>query len=154
MKDTYPDFWGNSKTTLTGFWPLPLVDNFTICIRLHWGCNSVGSHASVWGKRTLITGSVGGAVVGPPTCKMGTFFHIPWNDFYCNTQSLGVSPEALFNWKLLLIGIVSAKGIWKHVPILQVGGPAPAPHTLHIIRVLLPHTEAYDPTLLQHHYML
>ena len=28
---------------------------------VQWGCKSVGSHASVWGKTTLITGSVGGA---------------------------------------------------------------------------------------------
>ena len=50
--------------------------------------------------------------------------------FIVNTQSLEVSPEAPFNWKLLLTGIVSSKGIWKNVPILQVGWPTPYPsHT-------------------------
>ena len=39
--------------------------------------------------------------------------------FIVNTQSLEVSPEAPFNSELLLIGIVSAKGIWKNVIILQ-----------------------------------
>ena len=46
------------------------------------------------------------------------------NDFYCNSQSFRDCPEAPFNWKLLLIGIVSAKGIWKKVSNLQVGGAA------------------------------
>ena len=55
-----------------------------------------------------------------------------------------VSTAATFTWKLLLIGIVSAKGIWKKFPNLQVGGPAPAPPTLSVIRVVLPHTEACD----------
>ena len=41
----------------------------------------------------------------------------------------------------------------KKRPILQVGGPAPAPPTLPVIRVVLPHTEACDPTLLQPHCM-
>ena len=36
----------------------------------------------------------------------------------------------------------------KKRPILQVGGPTP---TLPVIRVVLPHTEACDPTLLQPH---
>ena len=31
---------------------------------------------------------------------------------------------------------------------------APAPPTLPVIRVVLPHTEACDPTLLQPHYIL
>ena len=60
------------------------------------------------------------------------FGHYNESDFYCNTQSLGVFP----------------KGIWKNVPILQVGGPAPAPPKLPVIRVVLPHTEACDQTLL------
>ena len=65
-----------------------------------------------------------------------------------------VSPEALFNGKLLLIGIVSSKGIWKNVPILQMIGPISAPPTLPVIRVVLPHTEACDPILLQPHNTL
>ena len=60
------------------------------------------------------------------------------------SQNLSASPEAPFNWKLLLIGIVSAKGIWKKVPILQVGGPAHARPTPPVIRVVLLHTEAVD----------
>ena len=124
-------------------------------------CKSVGAHASVWGKTTLITGSAGGAGAGPPTCKMGTFFHIPLaltmpisNNFQSRRasgetpklwvlqfQSLGVSPEAPFNWKLLPIGIISVKGIWKNAPILQVVGPAPDPPTPLVIRVVLLHTE-------------
>ena len=43
-----------------------------------WGWKSVGSHASVWGKTTLITGSVGGAGTGHPTCKMGMILLGPW----------------------------------------------------------------------------
>ena len=39
----------------------------------------------------------------------------------------------------------------KYVPILQVDGPALAPPTLPAIRLVLPHTEACDPTLLQAH---
>ena len=43
---------------------------------------TVGFHKSlrgpsVWSKTTLIKGHVGGAGACPPTCKMGTFFHIP-----------------------------------------------------------------------------
>ena len=72
------------------------------------------------------------------------------DEFYFNTQSLVVSPDAPFDWKLLLIGIVSAKGIWKKVPILQVGGPAPARPTLPVIRVVLLHTEAMDKDLCPH----
>ena len=45
------------------------------------------------------------------------------NDFYCNSQSFRDCPEGPFNWKLLLIGVVSAKEIRKKVPDLQVGGP-------------------------------
>ena len=45
--------------------------------------------------------------------KLLNFGYYNENDFYVygNTQSLGVYTEAPFNWKLLLIGIVSAKGI-------------------------------------------
>ena len=55
---------------------------------------------SVRSKTTLITGlcRVGGAGVGPPTCKMGTFFQIPLalimpisNNFQLN----GASEESL-----------------------------------------------------------
>ena len=49
-----------------------------------------------------------------------------------------------FNWKLFLIGIISAFGIWKKVPILKVGGPAQASPTSPVIRVVLLHTEAAD----------
>ena len=52
-----------------------------------------------------------------------------------------VSPEAAFNWKLLLTGIVSAKGIRKNYPGLQVGGATPAPSLPPIFRVVLLHTE-------------
>ena len=41
----------------------------------------------------------------------------------------------------MLIGLISVKEIWKNVPILQVGGPAPAPLTPPVIRVVLLHTE-------------
>ena len=77
--------------------------------------------------------------------------HIPilvWPDrhqkviFNVNTQSLKISPEAPFNWKLLKFGIVSAKGIRKYLPVLQVGGSAPAPPTPPVFRVVLLHTEA------------
>ena len=37
------------------------------------------------------------------------------------------------------------------VPILEVGEPVPAPPTLPVIRVVLPHTEACDPKHLQPH---
>ena len=84
--------------------------------------HTVGFHKSLrvpsaWSKTTLITGHVGGARVCPLTCKMelqeklSNFGYYFENDFYCNSQSFRVSPEAPFNWKLLLIGIVSAKGI-------------------------------------------
>ena len=54
--------------------------------------------------------------------------------------------EIVANWR----NLVSAKqGDLKKVPVLQVGGPAPAPPTLPVIRVILPHTEACGPTLLQ-----
>ena len=60
---------------------------------------------------------------------------------------MAVSPEAPFNWKMLPIGIVSAKGIWKKVSILQVGGSAPAPTTPPVIRIVLLHTEAANKDL-------
>ena len=47
------------------------------------------------------------------------------NFIVCNTLSLVVSPEAPFNWKLLLIGIGSVKGIIKKSPILQEGEARP-----------------------------
>ena len=60
--------------------------------------------------------------------------------FVCNSQSLTVSTEAPFIWKLMLIGKASAKGIWK---------TSPAPSKLPVIRVVLPHTEATDKDFLQ-----
>ena len=106
---------------------------FCVALRGHYfrrfqNCivHTVGFHKSlrgpsVWSKITLITGHVGGAGACPPTCKMEKFFHISLaltmpmnnikNNFYFNNQSLRVSPEAPFNWNLLLIGILSAKGI-------------------------------------------
>ena len=48
---------------------------------------------------------------------------------------------------MLPIGIVSAKGIWKKFPILQVGGPSPAPPTPPVIGIVLLHTEAADKDL-------
>ena len=41
--------------------------------------------------------------------------------------------EAQFYWKLLIIGIVSAKGIRKNVPVLQVGGQWARPFPSHMI---------------------
>ena len=74
------------------------------------GCKSVGSHASVWGKTNLIAGSVGGAGTGPPTCEMGTFFHIPLaltmptsNNFQLN-GALGETPKLwALQWKWHLL---------------------------------------------------
>ena len=65
--------------------------------------------------------------------KLSNFVYYIENDFYCNSQSFSVCPEAPFNLNLLLIGILSAKGIWKNVPILQVGGSSPAALTLLIL---------------------
>ena len=68
-----------------------------------------------------------------------------WNFDYNNksAQNVRVSPEAPFNWKLLQIDIVSAKGIWKNVLILQVvGGSYPATPTPPVIRVVLLNTES------------
>ena len=39
------------------------------------------------------------------------------------------------------MGIVSAKGIRKNVPVLQVGGHDPTPPTPPVFRVVLLHTE-------------
>ena len=72
--------------------------------------------------------------------KLSNFGYYIENDFYCNIQIFRVSPEAPFNWNLLLIGILSAKGIWK-ILILQVGGHAPAPPTCPVIRLILLRTE-------------
>ena len=80
--------------------------------------------------------------------KLPNFRYYNEDEFYWNAQSLVVSPDASFDWKLLLIaGVVSAKGIWKKVPILQVGGPAPARPTPPVIRVVLLHTKAVDKDL-------
>ena len=75
--------------------------------------------------------------------KLPNFRYYNEDEFYCNTQRLAVSPDAPFDCKLLLIGIVSAKGIFKKVPILQVGGPPTPP----VIRVVLLHTKAVDKDL-------
>ena len=56
-------------------------------------------------------------------------------------------PEAPFNWKLLPIDLVNAKGIIKKSPILQDGWLAPAPRTQPVIRVFLLHTEVADKDL-------
>ena len=45
--------------------PLTVVE---ICLR---------TKASVWSKTSLNTGSVGGAGLDPPICKMGTLFFMP-----------------------------------------------------------------------------
>ena len=66
--------WVLSKSNAYFFIFLKL---FILWKNIQWDCKSVGSHASIWGKTTLITGIVGGAEAGPPMCKMGTFFHIP-----------------------------------------------------------------------------
>ena len=61
------------------------------------------------------------------------------------TQSLGVSPEALFNWKLLLIGIVSAKeGDMKKRPHLTTG-PGPALPHWQLKAIFLAHFTIADP---------
>ena len=73
--------------------------------------------------------------------KLPNFRYYNEDEFYCNTQSLAVSPDAPFDWKLLLIGIVSAKGIWKKASILQVGGSAPVRPTTPVIRVVLLQSE-------------
>ena len=73
--------------------------------------------------------------------KLSNFGYYIENDFHCYSQSLKVSPEAPFYWKLLIIGKVSAKGIRKNVPGLQVGGHTPAPPTPPAFRAVLLHTE-------------
>ena len=84
--------------------------------------------------------------------KLSIFGYYNENDFYCNSQSFRVCPEVPFNWNLLLIGILSAKGIWKNVPILQVGGHALAPPTWPVLRVVLlqsegPRKDLWNPTV-------
>ena len=76
--------------------------------------------------------------------KLSNIDYYNKSHFHCNTQSSGVSSEAPFDWKLLRIDIVSAKGIWKNVPILQVGGSYPTTPTPPVIRVVLLNTEAMD----------
>ena len=73
--------------------------------------------------------------------EVSNFGYFIQNDFYCNIQSFRDCPETKFNCKLLLIGINSAKGIFKNVSIRKVGVPAPAPPTPPIIKVFLLHTE-------------
>ena len=73
--------------------------------------------------------------------KLSNFDHYNVSHFQCNNQSLKVSPETPFSWKLLIIGIVSAKGIRKNLPVLQVGRPAPAPPTPPVFWVVLLHTD-------------
>ena len=53
-----------------------------------------------------------------------------------------VPPESPFYWKLLKIGIRSAKNIRENDLIFQVLGFIPAPPTLPVLRVVLLHTEA------------
>ena len=43
-----------------------------------------------------------------------------------------------------------SQGYKKKVPILEIGGPAPAPPTLPVIRVVLLHVEAFAERLLRH----
>ena len=57
------------------------------------------------------------------------------------SQSLRVSLEAPFYWKLLLISIVSTKWKKQNFSVLQVGGPTPAPPTPPVLRAVLLHTE-------------
>ena len=58
--------------------------------------------------------------------KFSNFGYNIENDFHCNDQ-------------MLIIGIVSAKGIRKNVPVLQVGRHALAPPTPPVFRVVLFH---------------
>ena len=48
----------------------------------------------------------------------------------------------------------SVRDIRKNVPILQVGGSAPAPPTLPVIWVVLLHTEQIVQTLLFHYIFI
>ena len=73
--------------------------------------------------------------------KLSNFGHYIENDFHCYSQSLKVSPVAPFYWKLLIISIVRTKGIRKNIPVLQVGGHAPAHSTTPVFRVILLYTE-------------
>ena len=66
-----------TRATVSGLQPLPLYEP-KLC--------------------TLITGDVGGAGAGPPTCKMGTFFQIPLpltTPISNNFQLNGASEESL-----------------------------------------------------------
>ena len=69
--------------------------------------------------------------------ELSNFDYYNESHFQCNTQSLKVSPEAVFNWKLFIIGIVSAMWIRKNVTVLQVSEPAPDPPTPTVFRVVL-----------------
>ena len=53
--------------------------------------------------------------------KLSNLDHYYESHFQYYTQSLKVSPIAPFNWKLLIISIVSTKGIRKNLSVLQVG---------------------------------
>ena len=73
--------------------------------------------------------------------KLSNFEYNNASHFQCITQSLKVSPEASFNWKLLIFRIASTKGIRKNLPVLQVGGSTSAPPTPPVFRVVLLHIE-------------
>ena len=73
--------------------------------------------------------------------NLSNFGYYIENDFHSNSQSLKVSsPETPLNWKLLIIGIVSAKGIRKNVADIQEGGSVPVTPTPPVFRVVLLHT--------------
>ena len=64
------------------------------------------------------------------------------NDFICNSQkSLRESPEAPFNWELLLIDIMNAMGVSKKNSILSITYFTPALPKPPVIREVLLHTE-------------
>ena len=52
--------------------------------------------------------------------KHSNFGYFIKNDFYCDNQSFRDCSEAPFKWKLLLIGTISAKGIWKYCQFIDV----------------------------------
>ena len=77
---------------------LPIV-RVTLIVSGHKSWNA----GSVWSKTTLITGGVVGAGAGPPICKIGIFFQIPFalvmpigNNFQLN----GASEQSLKLWLL------------------------------------------------------
>ena len=94
---------------------------------------------------------MGGTREDPPTCKMGTFFHMSLtlnfekknlynrvlNNFFVQSLRLGHLPP--FDWKLFKLGSVSVSDITKNVPILQVGGSSLAPPIPPVFRVVLLH---------------